>query len=53
MDARSETPLPPAIEVTIGRLEIRAEPVAATSPAKPFQPHVDLAAYQARRERGR
>jgi hypothetical protein len=43
-------PSPPDIAITIGRLEIRAEPQAASRPAKPFQPHLDLAAYRARRK---
>jgi len=51
--AGTETAPPPVIEVTIGRLEIRAEPAAVSRPAKPFQPHLDLAAYRAQRERGR
>ena len=42
----------PTIEITIGRLEIRAETAVAPRPAKPFQPHLDLAAYRAARERG-
>ena len=46
------TPAPPAIEITIGRLEIRGEPAVAPRPGKPFQPHLDLAAYRAARERG-
>jgi hypothetical protein len=50
--AGSET-TPPVIEVTIGRLEIRAEPAAVSRPAKPFGPYLDLAAYRAHRERGR
>jgi hypothetical protein len=43
----------PAIEVTIGRLEIRGEPLPGPRSAKPFRPHIDLAAYRASRERGR
>jgi hypothetical protein len=50
--ARVQPKAPPAIEITIGRLEIRAEPGAASRPAKPFEPHVDLATYRTRRERG-
>ncbi len=47
----SATPAP--IEITIGRLEIRAEaPAAQPRAAKPFAPHVDLAAYRARKDRG-
>jgi hypothetical protein len=51
-EPRPDTPAPPAIEITIGRLEIRGEPAAAPRPGKPFQPHLDLAAYRAARERG-
>jgi hypothetical protein len=45
-------PPPPAIEITIGRLEIRGEPTVPPRQGKPFQPHLDLAAYRAARERG-
>jgi hypothetical protein len=50
----SGRPAPPAptppIEITIGRLEIRAEAPPPPRPARPFQPHLDLAAYRAKRE---
>ncbi len=55
-DARmSDTTAPAAvapIEITIGRLEIRADPKPPPRPAKAFAPHVDLATYRSRRERG-
>jgi hypothetical protein len=51
-EARESTPLAAApIEVTIGRLEIRADSKPAPRAAKPFAPHVDLAAYRSRRDR--
>jgi hypothetical protein len=43
------------VEVTVGRLEIRADP-APPAPAranKPFHPYLDLDAYRAKRDRGR
>ena len=44
---------PTPVEVTIGRLEIRAESASpAARPTRPFEPHLDLAAYRARKERG-
>ncbi len=52
--ARESAPaLPPVpIELTIGRLEIRADSKPAPRAAKPFAPHLDLAAYRSRRDRG-
>lgn len=48
------TPAPastPPVEVTIGRLEIRAgSPPPPPSAARAFAPHLDLAAYRARKE---
>ena len=45
-------PAPAPIEVTIGRLEIRGDAAPAARPAKPFAPHLDLAGYRSRRDRG-
>ncbi len=47
---KAEAPAP--IEVTIGRLEIRAGAAPPPRPARAFAPHLDLAAYRSRRERG-
>lgn len=43
---------PSPIEVTIGRIEIRAGAAPPPRPATAFAPHLGLAAYRARRERG-
>jgi hypothetical protein len=43
----------PSVEITIGRLEIRADPAPAARPTKRWEPHLDLAAWHGRRERGR
>jgi hypothetical protein len=47
------SPGSPVIEITIGRLEIRPEAVPTSRKSRPFEPHQDLAAYRAVRERGR
>jgi hypothetical protein len=52
LEARPDSKTPAAIEITIGRLEIRTEPVALPRPSKPFRPNIDLATYKARREGG-
>ena len=41
---------PAAIEITIGRLEIRAEAPSPPRASRPFQPQVDLETYRKRRE---
>ncbi|TDH62140.1 hypothetical protein E2C06_13275 [Dankookia rubra] len=50
-DALPQAALPSAVEITIGRLEIRADPAPAARPAKLLAPHLNLAAWRAQRER--
>jgi hypothetical protein len=51
-EPRANLAAQPAIEITIGRLEVRVESAVPPRRSKLFQPRRDLAAYRAARERG-
>jgi hypothetical protein len=55
-ERRRAEPLPPVIQVTIGRIEVRspaAPPAPATLPPEPVRPAVSLEEYLQRRAEGR